>query len=311
MLDILTIILPVFFMIGVGICARTRKWVTKEQADGLNAVIGKVLFPIMVFNALFTTSVEASALLVIGYVFALHMFAIFVGHIIGRITNSKYAHVSKYLMCTVDGGNVCYPLYATIVGASFIGNVVMLDIACILIVFLVIPLMVAAKASRESDAKAMLKGICTSPLIVTIALGMILNRMGVYDLLGSTGWDAVYSSIVSTATSPVVGSILFMLGYQFKIQKSSIKPLLITVLSRVAVMALGIWGLLTLFLEMCQDKAFFIVVLLYFMCPPALVLVNQVAPLCDEDDTSFLSAFISMYMIVTLIAYTVIVVFVA
>ncbi|WP_099468199.1 AEC family transporter [Konateibacter massiliensis] len=311
-MNILATILPVFFMIGLGILSKKKKIVTQEQALGMNSVVCNILFPIMVFNALFITSLEASALLVVGYVFVLHIAAILVGTLTGKIVGGKFAHISKYLMCSVDGGNVCFPLYATIVGASYIGNIVLLDIAGIFIIFLVIPLIVSAKESNASNIKALLKHIICTPLVISLISGFLLNRVGLYQLLQTTGWDVVYTNVASMATAPIVAMILFMIGYQFKIEKSSIKPLLLCVVCRMAIMGVGAAIFTQLFSHLVADKTFFIAILLFFMCPPALVLINQVSPLFkDEDDASFMSAFVSLYMIVTLAAFTGIVVFVA
>lgn len=311
-MNILATILPVFFMIGLGILSRKRGFVTPIQADGMNSVIFKILFPIMVFNALFSTTLEASAFLVVLYVFVLHIVAILIGTLIGKVAGGKFAHVSKYLMCSVDGGNVCFPLYATIVGASYIGNIVLLDIACIFVIFLVIPLVVSAKTSEASDIKSLLKNIVFDPLVISLVSGFLLNRVGLYNLMQTTGWDVVYTKVVFMATAPIVAMILFSIGYQFKIEKSSIKPLFICVISRMIIMGIGTLIFIKIFSSLVADKTVLIAVLLYFMCPPALVLINQVSPVFkDKEDASFMSAFVSLYMIVTLIAYTAIVVFVA
>ena len=60
------------------------------------------------------------------------------------------------------------------------------------------------------------------------------------------------------------------------------------------------------------DKIFMIAVILYFMCPTGFGLAPVISPLYkSEEDAFFSSAFISLYMIVTLIVYTVLVLFVA
>ena len=50
-----------------------------------------------------------------------------------------------------------------------------------------------------------------------------------------------------------------------------------------------------------------IAVLLYFMCPTGFALPMQLTPLCsNESDEQFMSAFLSLFMIVTLVVYVLI-----
>ncbi|MGJ1021991.1 hypothetical protein [Thomasclavelia ramosa] len=52
--------------------------------------------------------------------------------------------------------------------------------------------------------------------------------------------------------------------------------------------------------------------IIYFMCPTGFGLMPVIAPLYkDEDDASFTSAFVSIFMIITLIVYTLVVIFIA
>ena len=53
-----TTIFPVIFMIGIGIFSRIRGFITPSQKDGANKIVFNILFPIMIFNILFTSKLE-------------------------------------------------------------------------------------------------------------------------------------------------------------------------------------------------------------------------------------------------------------
>ncbi|MFR7592316.1 MAG: hypothetical protein ACLUVC_12780 [Longibaculum sp.] len=60
------------------------------------------------------------------------------------------------------------------------------------------------------------------------------------------------------------------------------------------------------------DKIFMMAPIIYFMCPTRFGLMPVIEPLYkEESDASFASAFVSIFMIVTLIVYTLVVVFIA
>jgi hypothetical protein len=63
-----------------------------------------------------------------------------------------------------------------------------------------------------------------------------------------------------------------------------------------------------LFPALMQDHIFRTAVLLYFMCPTGFATPTQLKPLCkDQSDEAFMSSFISLYMIVTLTVYVILV----
>ncbi len=70
-------------------------------------------------------------------------------------------------------------------------------------------------------------------------------------------------------------------------------------------------GFFVFFPQLMAEKTYLIAVLIYFMCPTGFALPMQISPLYKkEEDSSFTSAFISLYMIITLIVYTIIVIFI-
>lgn len=309
-MKVLATMIPVFFMICLGFISNRKQLILKEQANGMYEVISKVFVPIMVFNAIFTSNIDGSVLYIIVVVFLIHIFGIVIGKLTSNYINKQYAHVIPYLMCTVDGGNVCFPLYATIVGTSYIGNIVLLDIANMIIVFLVIPLMVTT-TSKQKNIKELLKMLFHNTIVVTLMLAFILKFVGLYKILSISPFLEVYESVVSMAIGPVIGVILFMIGYQFRIEKSSFHSLIKSITLRCSIMGVGILALLFIFPNMMHQKVMLIAILLYFMCPPALILQIQIKEICkSENDVSFISAFTSLYMLITLVTYSLIAIFI-
>lgn len=81
---------------------------------------------------------------------------------------------------------------------------------------------------------------------------------------------------------------------------------------RIILFVFVIIGFFVFFPHLMADKVYMIAVLLYFMCPTGFALPMQIAPLFkSEEDGNYTSAFISLNMIITLIVYTIIVIFIA
>ena len=54
---------PVFIMIGLGVVSRIRGWLTPEQKEGAKNLAFSVLFPVLIFNAIFTSQLKAEYVL--------------------------------------------------------------------------------------------------------------------------------------------------------------------------------------------------------------------------------------------------------
>ena len=112
--------------------------------------------------------------------------------------------------------------------------------------------------------------------------------------------------------TPITGIILFTLGYELKFEKEMISSLVRLALVRLVLCSIIIGLFYVVFPELVSEKVFEIAVLLYFMCPTGFPVPLQVQALVTgEDDESYMSAFISLFLVVALIAYTLITIFVA
>lgn len=307
----LTTLFPVFFMIGLGAIARIKNWITPEQKDGANKIVFNILFPIMIFNVLFTAKIEASVIWIIIYVFIAFILTMIIGKLISGFTGKELAHISPYLLTTCEGGNVALPLYTSIVGLSYASNTVIFDIAGSFIAFVVIPILVAKSTAGKTNNKDLLKTIFTNSFVIAVTLALILNLSGFYNYLSQTPFINVYTSTVTQATAPIVGMILFIIGYNLKIKKETLPSLLKLLSVRLVLYVCIIAGFFIFFPHMMADKIYMIAVLIYFMSPTGFAVPMLISPLNkSEEDADFQSAFISLFMVITLIVYTVIVIFI-
>lgn len=307
----LTTLFPVFFMIGLGAIARIKNWITPKQKDGANKIVFNILFPIMIFNVLFTAKIEASVIWIIIYVFIAFILTMIIGKLISGFTGKELAHISPYLLTTCEGGNVALPLYTSIVGLSYASNTVIFDIAGSFIAFVVIPILVAKSTAGKTNNKDLLKTIFTNSFVIAVTLALILNLSGFYNYLSQTPFINVYTSTVTQATAPIVGMILFIIGYNLKIKKETLPSLLKLLSVRLVLYVCIIAGFFIFFPHMMADKIYMIAVLIYFMSPTGFAVPMLISPLNkSEEDADFQSAFISLFMVITLIVYTVIVIFI-
>lgn len=243
----LSTLFPVFFMIILGMIARIKNFISPKQKEGANHIVFNVLFPILIFNVLFTAKIEASAILIVLYVLAAFTLAMILGKFISKFTGKEMGHISPYLLTTCEGGNVALPLYTSIVGVAYASNTVIYDIAGTVIAFIIIPVLVTKKTSGNTSTKELLKTIFTNSFVIAVMLGIVLNVLGVYDLLCQSAFIDVYTNTIQQATAPIVSLILLIIGYNLKINKDTIGSLLKLVGVRIIFYILVVAGFFIFF----------------------------------------------------------------
>lgn len=308
----LSTLFPVFFMVVLGLVSRVKGFVTPEQKEGANNIVFNVLFPILIFNILLTSKIESSSILIIAYVFIAFCLTMMIGKLLTKFTGKEFGHISYFMLTTCEGGNVALPLYTSIVGVAYASNTVIFDLAGTLIAFVVIPIMVAKMSAGQTSTKELVTKILSNSFVIAVILGVGLNLLGFYDMLSNSMFIDIYTNTISTVTGPIVGMILFIIGYNLKINMNTLGSLLKLLTVRIILFIGVILGFFLLFPDLMADKIYMMAVLLYFMCPTGFALPMQISPLYKgEEDSSYTSALISLNMIITLVVYTIIVIFIA
>ena len=181
-----------------------------------------------------------------------------------------------------------------------------------MICFITIPILIAKEVSAGSSYKDIIKSIFTNTFVIAVILGLFMNFTGLYELLLASSFGDMILTTINQVTAPIIPMILFILGYDLNIDSHNLKPVLRLIAVKFVYYAFVILGFFVLFPELMADKSFMIAPIIYFMCPTGFGLMPIIEPLYqDEDDASFTSAFVSIFMIVTLFVYTMVVIFIA
>ncbi|MFL8888044.1 AEC family transporter [Helcococcus kunzii] len=308
-MDALNTLMPVFFMLILGYISKRKGWISEEQKNGANALVFNILFPIMIFNLMAGAKFDASKIGIILYVLIVFIVEFAIGKIVTPKLTPKYSHFASYLITVVEGGNVSLPLYLSIVGIS--SNTVIYDIAGVTMCFIIFPFIVSKEASTTSDKGEMLKKIFSNTFVIAVLLGLLLNITGIYEKLLLSSFGKMISSTLSQAMQPIIPTILFILGYNLTIDKTSLQPILKLIGLKTILSTLVILGFFIFFPTQMSDPTYMIAPIIYFMSPTGFGLISIIEPLYkSKEDESFTSGFVSMFMIVTLIVYTAVVLFV-
>lgn len=301
----LQVLFPVFTMMCLGLLARCLGWVTQEQVSGAKHIVFEILFPFLVFNALVLADLQPVFIRQIIVVDILWICLFMLGKVLLGKPTGHFSKISPYLLMTSEGGSVALPLYLTLVGSAYTLNIVTFDVGGILINFGLVPLLVARETATSVNPHELLRKILMSPFMVAVILGIICNFIGVYPRLEAWGYAGLYDNAMNQIIAPIGGMILFMLGYDLNIRRDMLSSLAKLAAIRLVGCSLIIVVLWFVFPELSSTREYQMAILLYFMCPTGFPVPLQIKALVTSDeDESFMSAFLSLFMVIALIAYT-------
>lgn len=214
---------PIFFMAGLGWLARTRKWITPAQKDGANQIVFGLLFPIMVFNLLASSTLQPSIAGIVAVILICYCVFYFLGKTLLRRLFGPYATISPFLLTTAEGGNFALPLFLSIVGTQSpsAGDPMLLDLAGVAFCFLIIPLLLPGYTDKKASGREIVQSIIHSPMVIAAFSGLFLNVTGLYAWMQQTSWFGLYSQIMSTITAAILPLILFIIGFNLEFSPGS------------------------------------------------------------------------------------------
>lgn len=296
---------PVFFVLLMGLYARKRNWISHEQNDGIKSLALGILFPFLIYNIVASASLDKQIGLEIVYLIGIWILVYFLGRIFCRIMPKELSELSPFLLLTCEGGAVALPLYISVVGSAYAVNLIPFDLAGILVNFIFVPTVLQLKQSNKLQFLPLVKNVVSAPFVIAAVLGFITNLTGLQDmLLKNEIFGPLYENTIATLTAPIAALILFSLGYSINLKKSYLMPLVKLAGIRILFCTGIIASFFLLFPSKMANPIFLFGVLLYFYCPTGFPVPLQIKDILDnEEKEEFVSAFISMFLLIALAVY--------
>ena len=298
--QILSMVLPVLVMIALGRLCASRGILNDERHAGLKAIIGDILLPVVLFNAFFTAQYDGKLVLVFVLVFAGCLISLLAGYALRRFV-APYGRFMPLLMTSFEGGMLGYALYGLLVGREHLATYAMVDIGQTMFAYTVFLAALKSAEGQRMTPAAMLKNMLTNKACIGMLLGIVLGALGVYRAIAPTGFGMVLTELIAFITAPTSALILLVVGYQLRISKRLMRPVLTTMGLRLAVM-MGVMGLgsLALFAIIPYDRLLMLALMLQYTLPAPFII-----PLYADlkDDGEYVSTTLSLGTVLTVVLF--------
>lgn len=298
--QILSMVLPVLVMIALGRLCAVRGILNDERHAGLKAIIGDILLPVVLFNAFFTAQYDGKLVLVFVLVFLGCLIALLAGYALRRFV-APYGRFMPLLMTSFEGGMLGYALYALLAGQEHLATYAMVDIGQTMFAYTVFLAALKSAEGQRMTPKAMLTNMLTNKACIGMLLGIVLGALGVHRALAPTAFGQVLTELIAFVTAPTSALILLVVGYQLKVSRKLMRPVLTTMGLRLAVMV-GVMALvsLTLFAIIPYDRLLMLALMLQYTLPAPFII-----PLYADlkEDGEYVSTTLSLGTVLTVVLF--------
>lgn len=308
MIQVLTILLPIAVMIGVGVWCRSSGFLNDAGIENIKKLVTKVILPVAIFHALSTAEYSSKTAVVVGLVFAVELATFAVGFLLRRLLPQAYGKYIPFMACLYEGGMIAYPLYANLCGSENLYRMAMLDIPGLLFGFSVyMGLLEEMETGTKPSAKNLLRDALRNPAFIASAAGVIFGLTGITEALIASPLGQAYLDTQALVTAPMTAMILLVVGYSLKSDLTDWKPCLQTVALRFLVqagaIAITVAGLRAL---MPGDDLLILAVVIYMSAPATFSMQSF---LRTRQASAYAAAVSSMYVFISIAVYALAAVF--
>ena len=305
-LPIARVIVPILTAVALGMIARRRAVVSEQDVRGLQQFVMKFGLPCVIFNSCLTADIGAEAVTSMALVIPTVLFGT-LWAFRARKGKLRY-HNLPQLFCAQETGMLGIPLFMILFGSAQAYRMGVLDIAQAVTAYPTIAILSAATDENPS-ARAVMKSVLTSPLLIMSLLGLTLNFTGAAEWMDSLGLLDVLTESTGFLGQPISALMIFAVGYNFSLEKGARDVIFKVAAGHFLYFAL--WGLaiqLILCLIPGVDALTRWALLLYTMLP-----ASYLAPTLgrSQEDYTMASGVCSLLTIPALIVFCIMAAFVS
>lgn len=297
-------VLPVLLLFALGACFRRIGFVQPATIQELKKLIVNVTLPAVLFLAFAAVTLEPGHLAVAALVFVLCTLVLLAGRFLHGAAGTSSGYLPP-LLTGFEAGMMGYAIFTAVYGAENVFNFAVVDLGQVVFVFFILVPFVQRLGSGATPFRQTVRGFLTTPVILSIAGGILINRLGIMPALTTFPLtNAVFDTagLLGAVTTPLIGIVI---GYEVNLQRRGLSAPLRTVGVRLA-----IWVVLGLLLNVLVvsrlfpgDRMLQAAVMTMFVLPPPFVIplfMRNATP----DDQSYVVNTLSLATLVTLVAFT-------
>ncbi len=303
MTELLQRLLPILFILILGMVIKKTRLLSDEVITGLKTIIVKIALPVILFRSFGTMNLEISYLLLFVLVFLYCCILYVAGELLNKWLPKVYSrYFSGGYMTGFEFGMIGVGLFGAIWGVEHLPVIMLVGFGHELFIwFFYVPL-VSFKGEGTFDLKKTVLEFMRTPTIIGIVLGIGFNLFNLYESFGQTLiGSSIYVTIdfIAPLTSPL---ILLVIGYAMSFGKLNAKEAIVYIATRwLLVLGIGVPMLLLILATIKGLDPLFTQAYMAFILLPA----PYILPLFikDSEEAEFFSQLLVYSTITSFVGY--------
>lgn len=297
-LSVLEMVFPIVLLLGLGTLCRRKQILTPDGLAGLKSIVGNVCLPVVLFNAFFTAHYSLSVLLTFLTVYLGFGAALLAGFALRKLA-APHGKFFPFLLTSAEGGMLGYALYGVLMGEQ--SGFAVVDLGQTVFAYTAFLGTLTLVDGQTPSAGKLLRNIITNKCCIGMALGIALGVVGVGGWVLASPAAGLVTGTISAITAPTSALVLLIVGYELELDKKLLRPVVVTVLARLALMG----GLLILvsfviFRMIPYDPALQIALMVLYALPAPFII-----PLFADvgSEGKYISTSLSVHTLCTVLLF--------
>jgi len=221
------------------------------------------------------------------------------------ITVGRDKSISLVRAVNAEGGMLGYALYGVLMGEQ--SGFAAVDLGQTVFAYTAFLGLLSLTDGQKPTAKGLLKNMVTNKCCIGMALGILLGALGVGQWVLAGPAAGLVTGVISAITAPTSALVLLVVGYELELDKSLLKPVAVTVVCRLALMAvlLAAVSFIT-FRIVPYDKGLQIALMILYALPAPFII-----PLFADvgEEGKYISTSLSVHTLCTILLFVAIAAF--
>ncbi len=233
MKDLLITLLPLIAIMLLGFVSKLLKIIKEEDVHGFKNIIVKLILPGVLFSSFSHTDLSLTTWMLALFMFILCLLLYFYGDLIRRLLPKLTPYEkSGYFMTGFEFGMMGVGLLAVIWDESILPLVMPLALGHELFIWFFYAPNLNRKDGEKTDYLKIIKEFMTTPTVIGITLGILVNAIGFTSSFESSAIGQIIYKTISILTPAVGPMILLYIGFNLDFRSLKFMETLTYSLSR-------------------------------------------------------------------------------
>jgi len=304
MSEIINRVLPIVLLISLGYLLRRKRFISDKGIDDLRKLIVNLALPAVLFLSFLQIELEVKFLFFIVLTFSLCVTLYGLGKLLEPHFGADHEYF-PFLMTGFEYGMLGISLYGSAYGLDKIGHIAIVDLGHELFIWFIFLALLIKKRDGIQNSRILLTSFLKSPVIIAILSGVLVNLLGVSELLYSlpvSGGVLVTLEYLGNLTVPL---ILIIVGFGINLDRDYIgEALSVTGLRLVLLLPLAV--ILSTFLVqrwMGLNEYFQAAIFTLLILPPPFIIPLFMHPEASKEKR-YVNNVLTIYTIFTIVLFS-------